>query len=292
MGSFCVSIDLELAWGVWDKITPAHLDLAVSRERPIVRALLALSERYRVPVTWATVGRLFDASGVDDLPAGPRDAWYAPELVEAIRASAVPHDLGSHSWAHVYYDRIPRAAAAADLERDLAVRREWGLPLRTWVYPRNGVGHVDLLAEAGVAVYRTHDAGILDRVRRRAPWGYAAGNLLDKVLPVTPPLVAAAVERRAGRPIVALPSSTLLLGRNGARRLVRPAVTRLRWRRALDAASRGDGCFHLWFHPSNFYFREETQLALVEDAFALAARLRDAGRLEIRTMAGFAAGLA
>ena len=284
MGSFCVSIDLELAWGVWDKLTPDRLQLASEAETAIVGRLLALSEKHDLPVTWATVGRIFDAGAEASLPAGPRGAWYAPQLVDAIRRSKVPHDLGSHSYAHVYYDRISRDEAAEDLGRDVAVRKAWGLPLRTWVYPRNGIGHVDLLAAAGVEVYRTHDAGLLQRIRDAAPRWYGAGNLLDKALPVVPPLVHAT---DVGG-IVALPSSTLLIGRNGPRRIVRPAVTRFRWKRALDAAAGSDGCFHAWFHPSNFYHRAESQYAVVDAAFAHASKLRDAGRLQIRTMADFA----
>lgn len=284
MGSFCVSIDLELAWGVWDKLTPDRLELACDAERAIVARLLALSEKYALPATWAVVGRIFDATAEGALPAGPRAAWYGPELVEAVQRSKVPHDIGSHSWAHVYYDRIPAREAAEDLERDVAVRKAWGLPLRTWVYPRNGVGHVDLLERAGVEVYRTLDEGFVGWLRERAPRLSGPGNLADKALPVVPALVRP--ERRGG--IVALPSSTILIARNGPRRVVRPAVTRLRWRAALDRAAASDGCFHAWFHPSNFYWRSESQYAVLDAAYAHAARLRDAGRLEIRTMADFA----
>ncbi len=284
MGSFCVSIDLELAWGVWDKLTPDRLELAAEAEKTIVARLLALSEKHDLPVTWAAVGRIFDTGAEGSLPAGPRAAWYAPELVESIRASRVAHDLGSHSWAHVYYDRISRDEAAEDLGRDVALRKAWGLPLRTWVYPRNGVGHVDLLAAAGVEVYRTLDQGFVGWLRDHAPRWMAPGNLADKALPVIPALVRP--ERRGG--IVALPSSTILIARNGPRRVVRPAVTRFRWKRALDDAAGSDGCFHAWFHPSNFYWRSESQYAVVDAAFAHASRLRDAGRLEIRTMADFA----
>jgi peptidoglycan/xylan/chitin deacetylase (PgdA/CDA1 family) len=288
VGSMCVSIDLELAWGVWDHVTPDDLSRAESAERPIVRRLLELGERYDIAMTWATVGRVFDEQAPPDGLPGPRAAWFAPELVEAIQRSRVAHDIGSHSWSHVYFGGLTAAAARAELERDMALRKRWGITTRSWVYPRNDVGHIGLLAEHGVRVYRTHDAGLLDVVRHRLPRAYPAANLLEKVLPVVPPTVVAGPADPRMANIVALPSSTLLLGRNGARRLVRPQVTAWRWKRALDNAAREGRVFHPWFHPSNFYFDGDAQFEALDAVFGYAAKLRDAGRLRIRTMADFA----
>jgi hypothetical protein len=286
--ALCISIDLELLWGNRDHIDDGLIRLAEQAERPVVRRLLKLAERHDIPMTWAVVGRVFDdAPGLESLP-GPRDAWFAPELVDAIRESPVAHDIGSHSHAHLYFDQLSDADASLDLGRDVELRRRWGLPMRSWVFPCNRIGHLEKLARAGVEVYRTLDAGWLDWVRDHAPRLYPVGNLLDKILPVTPPLVAAQARDHDGHRAVALPSSTLLIGRNGLRRLALPAVSKLRWLRALDRAARQGGVFHAWFHPSNFYFDAETQFSILETVFRAAARKRDAGALRIATMADFA----
>jgi hypothetical protein len=286
--ALCISIDLEMAWGRWEQIDALYLRLAEQADRPIVRRLLQLAERYDIPMTWAVVGRIFDDSpGFEGLP-GPREAWFAPELVEAIQASPVAHDIGSHSHAHVYYDKIDDAEASLDLGRDVELRKSWGCPARSWVFPRNGVAHVDKLVEAGIEVYRTLDAGWLERVRNIAPRLYPAGNLLDKMLPITPPLVEAPAPGLGGSGAVALPSSTILLARNGLRRLVLPGVTRQRWIRAIDDSVREQEVFHPWFHPSAFYFDPEPQFAMFEAVLAHAAGKRDAGLLRIATMADFA----
>jgi hypothetical protein len=285
--ALCISIDLELMWGRWDKVDAPSIRLAEEAERPIVRRLLQLSERYQIPMTWAVVGRVFDdAYEVEDLP-GSREAWFAPELVEAIQASPVAHDIGSHSHAHGYFDQLSDAEAFLDLERDLELRKRWGLPLRSWVFPCNKIGHVEKLARAGVEVYRTLDAGWLDAVRGLGPHVYSVCNLVDKILPITPPLVEAQARSFDGCWAVALPSSTILTGRNGLRRLVSASVTRFRWRRAIEAAARQQKVFHAWFHPSNFYFDAEAQFSVLEAAFRLAAQKRDAGLLRISTMADF-----
>ena len=45
-GKLTISIDLELAWGVWDVLTAEHIYLAETAERPICAALIELFDRY------------------------------------------------------------------------------------------------------------------------------------------------------------------------------------------------------------------------------------------------------
>ena len=60
------------------------------------------------------------------------------------------------------------------------------------------------------------------------------------------------------------------------------AVTVRRWKTLLDRAADTGGVAHLWFHPHNFITAPSTRRTL-DDILAHAARLRDAGRLEIVT---------
>jgi hypothetical protein len=154
------------------------------------------------------------------------------------------------------------------------------------VFPRNDVAHLDELRAIGVRVYRSTDAGLLGWTDRHAPRFRPAANLLDKAIPFAPPVVHPVV-RDDG--LVELPTSLLFIGRNGARRVVRPAAFAAKIRRGLDRATAEGGVFHLWFHPSNFYFDGGAQLTLLKNALAYAAHLRDRGQLDIRTLGSFAA---
>jgi len=62
-GKLLISIDLESAWGVWDVLTPEHLRMAETAERPICAALVELFDRYEVPATWAVVAALLSVYG-------------------------------------------------------------------------------------------------------------------------------------------------------------------------------------------------------------------------------------
>jgi hypothetical protein len=88
--------------------------------------------------------------------------------------------------------------------------------------------------------------------------------------------------------LIHIPKSMLLMGRNGPRRFVLPAVTRAKLRAGLRRAQETAGIFHLWFHPSNFYFRRDEQFATLDWFLAHAANQAGQGRVDIRTMSSYA----
>lgn len=288
-GALCLSIDVELAWGIWDRPQAAYHDRCARYEAVIVRRLVELFETYQVSATWAIVGRLLERDdGAARSTAHGDRIWYAPGVIEAIRRARVPQDIGSHSYGHVYFGEAPRDALRRDLAAARRVHDAHGLPFTSFVFPRNQVAHLDLLREAGVGVFRSTDRGWHMAVRDRL--GAGAGrvaNLADKLLPIPPPAVRPVEHRTGGRVLVELPSSMLLMARNGLRRAVHPAAIIGKARLGMRAARRTGGVFHLWFHPSNFYYEPEAQLATLAGIVAAAAALRDRGQLEIRTMSSY-----
>ena len=250
-------------------------------ERPVVRRLLDLFEQYETPVTWAFVGRLLDDSRGFDGLRGDRSNWFAPDLIDLIRQQHVEHEIGTHTNNHIYYDSASRDQVLEDLLRAKEVHSRHGLPFRSLVFPRNMVGHLDVLAELGIEVFRSVDAGLLGQCDRYAPRVRPIANLLEKSLPLSPPLVSA-VLRDGG--LVELPSSMLLIGRNGLRRVASVAAMRTKLRLGIEGATNKRSMFHLWFHPSNFYFQPESQFSLLESALSTAANLRNQGKLDILPM--------
>jgi peptidoglycan/xylan/chitin deacetylase (PgdA/CDA1 family) len=288
-GALCISIDLELAWGIWDIPSAAYHRRCAEKERAVVGALLERFRSRSVPATWAVVGRLLDASeGIPDASGYGDHIWYAPDLVDAIRAAPPGHDVGSHSFAHVYFRQLDRERLRADLRAARRTHERHGLAFTSFVFPRNQVAHLDLLAEAGVKVFRGPDLGWHASLRRRVGELPGRGaNLLDKLLPIAP---GVAEPRTHPGGLVELPGSMLLLGRDGAlRRLVRPEITLLKAKRGLRRAAREGRVFHLWFHPANFYAETDVQLRVLEAILDEACALRERGVLETRTMASYAA---
>ena len=103
-GKLTISIDLELAWGVWDHLTPDDLRLVEEAERPICERLIKLFDRHRVPATWAVVAALLDEASAAARP-GPKLCWFAPDIIERLLKNKAGHEIGSHSGRHIFRHR-------------------------------------------------------------------------------------------------------------------------------------------------------------------------------------------
>jgi hypothetical protein len=281
-GILCISIDVELAWGMWDCLSPEYMRNCLRLERAIVARLLGLFTEYDVTATWAVVGHLLRPRR--DVPADRLPAWYAPDVIEAIARAETRQEIGSHSFAHPCYPKLTLEQAAADLEAAASVHREHGLSFDSFVFPRNQVAHCALLARNGVRVCRTVDRGWHTRI---AGWNRVFGraaNLAEKVIPLPPATVAP----RRGPHLTEIEASMLLIGRDGLRRLVHPRALVAKAVLGIRAAVRKGRVFHLWFHPSNFYVDGETQFAILRRILDEARRHVRRGSLRIASMGALA----
>lgn len=284
-GKLTISIDLELAWGVWDHVTAEDLRMAEGGERPICAALIEMFDRYQVPATWAVVAALLDEASCASRP-GKKACWYAPDIVECLTKAKVAHEIGTHSGRHIYFDTAGATEARDDLAFARDIHRANGLPFKSFVFPRGACGHLELLAGAGLRVCSFADVGWVETARRAGHRTGQVCNLIDKLLPIPP---SPARAEQCGT-LIHIPKSMLLMGRNGPRRFVMPAVTRTKLRLGLERACRTGGIFHVWFHPSNFYYRRDEQLATLAWFLEHAAQEASRGSIEILTMGSYADG--
>jgi len=288
MGSVVVSVDAELGWGFHDLADPPTA--RVENARRGWRTLADLCERYDVPATWAVVGHLFldDCDGFHaDHPAGPgwfrheRTAWadrpdlrFGPSLLTRLLESSLNHDIGCHTFSHMLFGECSRAVAAAELDRFRTLAAESGIEATSFVFPRNAVGHRELLADRGFTCYRS-----------ARPTPTVAGKLLRARAVRSVELVTPSVDEYG---LVDLPPSLFLFGfEDRLRRLASsfvgdPVVAYAH--RGIDRAAATDGVFHLWLHPNNLLGDAETDR--VERVFSYLDDRRDA--VDIETMAGVA----
>jgi hypothetical protein len=217
--------------------------------------------------------------------AGSKSCWYAPDVIERIVEAKVRQEVGSHGGRHIYFDRISSGEAQDDLDFAKSVHRAHGLGFESFAFPRNAVGHVDILARAGLRVLRGRDVGLLRTAHHGGRLAGRAANYVDQFLPVPPrPSFPDALGE-----LVDIPGSMQMLGRNRLRRFLLPQVTRAKLLLGLERARRGGGTFHLWFHPSNFYYRRDEQLATLSWFLKRAADEASRGHIEFRTMGCYAA---
>ncbi|MBL8164666.1 MAG: polysaccharide deacetylase family protein [Anaerolineae bacterium] len=279
--TFILSLDTEIAWGTdaWDL---PRFAACFDGYRPLVRRLLDLLERYEVAATWAVVGHLFLPPG--DPRAHPRTptAWYhAPEVIEWIRGARTLHEIGTHTFSHVYTreSSTTRDVWLAELRACAELHRQHGLPLRSLVFPRNQVAYLDTLPEVGIRAYRGEERswyrGLPARPRR-------AAHLLDRALGLPPPTYALDM-LRVNAQLVNLPASQFLMAYDGLRGRI-PTASRVRQARlGLAQAVRRGHLYHLWFHPFNLG-TSPAMFDALEAILREVAALRAAGQLRVMTM--------
>jgi peptidoglycan/xylan/chitin deacetylase (PgdA/CDA1 family) len=292
MGTVVISVDAELGWGFHDLQDPPTARLAAGRNGWL--RLVSLFDAYDVPATWAIVGHLY-TDRCDRMhanhPFGPewfdreRESWrtrpdlrFGRPLIAAVRDADADHELASHTYSHVQFGGATREVARAEVEQSVAAAREFGVDTKSLVFPRNDVGHLDVLADAGIECYRGANPAPQSGMKKLR-------NAL--VSDRSPPLVE---PERDEHGLVNVPASLYLYGfENRPRDVVAtfrgdPILRQVRT--GLDEAADSDGVLHLWLHPNNLV-DEVAERRLDRVLEAVAAR-RDAGEVTVETMAGVA----
>ncbi|MEV0231177.1 polysaccharide deacetylase family protein [Nonomuraea sp. NPDC050786] len=232
---------MELAWGTNAEDLPA-LARIFDEEPQVIRRIIDLFDIYRIPATWAVVGRLLLPNGHGRTP----ERWYsAPYLLDWLGGARAGHEIGTHTFSHVYaHDRATtREVWKEELRAAAEVSEQFGILMRSIVYPRNQIAYLDLLPSFGIIAYRGLEQNW---------YGHRLGALhfLDRAAGTPAPTYAPRT-LLAGDRLVNLPASQFLIGSNGPRRLI-PHSSRIRQARlGLDRAVRRGEIYHLWFHPFN-----------------------------------------
>lgn len=306
-GACVVSIDTELAWGTAhyrDGAGPGH---RFEREREVVDRALGIFARHGVAATWAIVGHLFldrcergadgrphsdlarpdypwlagdwfDVDPCSTLAEAPY--WYGRDMVDQIRTCPVPQEIACHGFSHMMIGDAGSSAEVfnSELAASAAAAGEVALTMRSFVFPRTSVGFVDCLPDHGYVAYRDRRLG--QAFGSRPHWQRKLLRLADMVRPLAGSAVTPA---RHPSGVWNIPQTYLY-----APATQRPRVPIALWVRRpiarLRAAARHRALFHLYFHPYNLTAAPDRTLEGLDRICAAAARLRDAGRLDMMTM--------
>ena len=164
--SVSISADFEQNWAF--RAWPQEVrDQNGVTERKNVPNIVRILEEYSIPITWATVGHLFlescdrGASGKAH-PTMPRPLvngrfqgdwymhdpcsnvskdplWYAPDLIQEIIDSKVPHEMGTHTFSH--FDFRLQYSTEELVQREIEACKKamepFGVQPRSLVFPHN-----------------------------------------------------------------------------------------------------------------------------------------------------------
>jgi peptidoglycan/xylan/chitin deacetylase (PgdA/CDA1 family) len=312
-GAFTLSLDLELIWGTLDLLGPDAFRRRCEVEREIViDRLLDLFVEFDVSATWCVVGHLlldkcYRENGCKHPEiVRPRHAWCRGDwfehdadgteaeastflgrsLVEKIRSCPVPQEIGAHSFSHVIFGDVgcSRETARSEIEACVRLGAELGLSLRSFSFPRNQVGHLELLGRHGFVCFRGPEPDWY-RVRAIPAAVQRLAHLFDVLTLAAPPVV---LPRPTSDGVIDIPGSMVYFPAHGFRRGIPVSWRVRRALKGLDAAVREQRVFHLWAHPTNLADRTEAMFGGLRQILERVSKLRAAGSLDVMTMAGLA----
>jgi peptidoglycan/xylan/chitin deacetylase (PgdA/CDA1 family) len=279
-GTFVISLDYELLWGVWDVTTIEKYGSHILGVQQVIPALLDLFKTYNIKATFATVGILFAKDKAELLsflpnvkPAYSNSTYnvYANEfdktgsnekddpyhfgysLFEMIKQSE--HEMATHTFSHYFCLEDGQTAGEfdADIKAAIKIAAEKSVQLTSLIFPRNQINeaYLPVLQNNGIAVYRGNPVSWIYKPRM-----FAAEiplirlcRLLDTYIPISGNNTFL-IKREDGLP-VNIPAS----------RFLKPYNKNLAWLEKLKLkrimnemtyAAKNKQLYHLWWHPHNF----------------------------------------
>jgi hypothetical protein len=305
-GKLVISLDTEIAWGRISDPKRTEFYGLFEDARSIIERMLDMFEQYEIPVTWALVGRLIENSenptrylsdnlsdyfpGIDsesvynnaDLNSDSNSFVHFAEVVALIRNYSTPHELGSHSYNHCFFDEVTDKNL---IERDFlamqSVTMQYGFNASSLVFPKNQVNHLEVVASNGIQIYRSEDVYWYDKYSRSG-WLRKLLRQLDLLTPIAASNVQLETDQYG---VCSLPGSIVFRREHrGLKRLLPFGLLSSKSIRALNNCVKTGNYVHLWWHPFNFAYKPEQHFKHLEKVLVHASGLREKGKLEVLTM--------
>lgn len=296
---FIMSLDCELLWGAVQHPNTRGAKTLRSDPRAgrgAVDFLLNIFEKYNIPATWAILGHLFlDSCNCENgIPHQnmPRfkDDWfscdpcnnidraplyYGRDIVDKILSSPVKHEIGLHSFSHVPFSECSRDVAEAEVREGIMAAKKLGIAVKSFVFPYNTVGHVDVLRDNGFEIYRGQN--IEGPKANQSFFTRSIKRVVDR-------MIAWPVEPKWSDGIWELPSSAYLSPP------LFPYTLLPKVKRGISQAIRLKRISHIFLHPHDLLAYPSLE-KILEEVLTFVAQNRDQGKLQVMTMAELAAYL-
>ncbi len=284
-GYLVISLDFELFWGMFDKVSLKEYGPHVLGEQTAIPRMLELFKSHNIHATWATLGMLM-ARNKEELYGvlPPHELWptyedervsayhhldtteigddeksdpyhFGSSLVEKILATP-GQEIANHTFSHFYcmdgHDNPPNVFEA-DLEAHKKISETYGVTTESMVFPRNQPSDEALRTckRNGIHAYRGNETHFLYAPRKDSEQTlFIRGlRLLDHYLNISGHHTYALPEESPPFP-VDIKASRFLRPWN---KFLSPFES-LRMKRIKDSMTHAAKCgeiFHLWWHPHN-----------------------------------------
>jgi len=290
--TFIISLDTELIWGYVAYPLHKGMDLLKRDDKKVrgcIDALLNLFEKYNIPATWAVVGHLFlnqceKKNGIPhkDMPRFREDwysfdpctdiqrdpLYYGKDIVEKILSNRIEHEIGYHSFSHVIFSECSRDVAEAEIKEGIKLAKKVGITLKSFVFPNNNIGHIDVLKENGFEIYRGKNLG---------RWHVNQNILIRKFNGGIDMIIAQPAEPKWKDGIWEIPTSMLFCNPKSKFNVLPKAKI------GLYLAIRSKKVFHIYLHPHDL-LRYPSLKEDLDEFLGIVAKKRDEGKIKVMTM--------
>ena len=299
MGFFVISLDFELYWGMFDKVTLTDYGANIRGVRTAIPLMLELFREHGIHATWAGIGMLMarnkselmellppmhlrpkyvdekisayhhieNSALGDDEVSDPYH--FAPSLVQMI-VETPGQEFANHTFSHYYcidgHENDP-SIFARDLGAHDQISKSYGITTRSIIFPRNQAREdaLRICKEKGITAYRGNETHFLYKPRKDADQTlFIRGlRLLDHYLNLTGHHTYKLPQEGADG-MVNIPASRFLRPWNTTFRMFEWLKLR-RIKTSMSYAAKQGEVFHLWWHPHNFGINQKENLQNLEE---------------------------
>ncbi|WP_336361231.1 hypothetical protein [Haladaptatus sp. ZSTT2] len=298
-GVVTISIEVELGWGFHDIGGPKRLSDRCEEERKYLQNLLLKCDEVGIPISFDIVGHLTlsecDGTHEGHYPADwfandpgtnleTNPDFYAPDMIAAIEASKVSHELCTHTFSHVLCDRMGDDCVNDDIAHAQRIHEtQFGKKSVSFVPPRHFEPSATVLRENGIEIVRKSVHTDTSNKVTRFFELLVSPPLLDE-----PQIVDGIVETYCTS-YQSLTASSLPIGQRESHAVFKPIPRSLRQQlhlrrmeTELKAVVEKDGYAHFWCHLWDL--SNEHQWGVVEPFLDMLATYRDMEGLQVLTM--------
>jgi peptidoglycan/xylan/chitin deacetylase (PgdA/CDA1 family) len=283
-GTFVISLDFELFWGVRDKRTIQNYGQNILAVREIIPKLLLIFKEFNIHATFAVVGFLFFDNKINLLSGLPNkqpsynnsnfspyngyvqnktgknessDPYhYAKSLIQLIQKERI-HEIGSHTFSHYYCleEGQTKEQFADDLLTAKKVAREMNIELKSLIFPRNQFNndYLSVVKEMGFASFRGNEEHWIYKARNGEELNLLQRflRLIDSYINISGKHCYSYNSLRTNPALLNIAASRFLYPYNYRLYFLEWLKIR-RIKNAMTYAAKKKEVFHLWWHPHNF----------------------------------------
>lgn len=294
---FYISLDFELFWGIRDKKKVLSSKIPFKNTREIViPEIIRLSQKYKVNITWATVGMLFAENMEEAISYFPdlkpnydnksfnpyldkvvtekisEDYLFTPELIKQIHDSDY-QELATHTFSHYYCLATPISAKAFEadiLAAKKIAKDKYDADLKSIVLPRNHLidEFLKILEQNGIICYRGNMGFLYSPVQNeQLRYITKGGRFIERYMNLGTVKDFDLTKLNTDTNIINNPASRFFHSLNSKQKKRNKLFVR-NVKKEMTKAAANKNSYHLWWHPHNFEAEPNLHLDTMEELFS------------------------